>query len=364
MNNKDNHKIFGLYNESSHAIESDILNIRGNKYREIGDNKWERVDAYGGPREVTSDEYFDIMQATRPDDYDKHHSKGAAMQRQAKQSADTKRRKRDERLSDIEKIRAIQMAGDADYNMPFEEGSEDNRDALLAHAVNMYQQHGAEPREIQRTLMALATRQDDPEGTHKVARYLQGEFLTDLEQKLDEIDDEMFRERSTNRSFEETNHATDDAALAPGDKRQKDGSVTDKTGKVVYKPKPRHPKGGVPYSDGKGEHDPKHIDKMPSEVKEGTKGTKADREKADVNDDGDLEGWEKAKANAIRHAQGKKHLCAKTVVHEQHGPGAAVHAHHALPDVNGNIEWYMVEFKHGIEKVYTESLDIITEEEH
>lgn len=325
MNNKDNHKIFGLYNESSHTIGSDVLNIRGNKYREVGDNKWERVDAYGGPRDVTSDEYFDIMQATQPDDYDEHHSKGAAMQRQARQSADTKRRKRDTRLSDIEKIRAIQMAGDADYSMPFEENE---RTAVVD---DKQKKADKESQEAQ-----------DRRDVERIKVY----------------------NKAGHRSFEETNHGTDDAALAPGDKRQKDGSVTDKAGKVVYKPKPRYPKGGVPYSDGKGEHDPKHIDKMPSEVKEGTKGTKADREKADVNDDGELEGWEKAKANAIRHAQGKKHLCAKTVVHEQHGPGSAVHAHHALPDVNGSIEWYMVEFKHGIEKVFTEELEIITEEEH
>ena len=165
-----------------------------------------------------------------------------------------------------------------------------------------------------------------------------------------------------NTPFEETDHSKDAPALAPGDKRQPDGSVTDKHGKVVYKP--RHPKGGVPYSDGKGDHDPKHKDKMPHEVKEGNKGTKTDREKADVNDNGKIEGWEKAKANAIRKSQGKTHLCAKTVNHENYGPGATIHAQHAIPDVNGDIEWYMVEFKHGIEKVYTEDIEVVFAVEH
>ena len=59
----------------------DVIIVRGNKYREVDDNKWERLDAPGGPRPVTSDEYFDIMQATRPDDYERHHAQGASMQK-------------------------------------------------------------------------------------------------------------------------------------------------------------------------------------------------------------------------------------------------------------------------------------------
>lgn len=139
--------------------------------------------------------------------------------------------------------------------------------------------------------------------------------------------------------FEETDHSKDAPALAPGDKRHADGSVTDKDGKVVYKPKTKV-------------------------AKEGTKGTQSDREKADVDDDGDLEPWEKKRANAIRKSQGKSHLCAKTVTHEQYGPGHTVHARHAHPDVNGNIEWYVCEFKHGTEVVNTEDVDIVTIVEH
>ena len=194
-------------------------------------------------------------------------------------------------------------------------------------------------------------------------------FNSPEQRKSDEREMELMRAMQKfghgadyNTPFEETDHSKDEPALAPGDKRQADGSVTDKDGKVVYKP--RHPKGGVPYSDGKGEHDPKHKDKMPHEVKEGTKGTKTDREKADVDDNGKIEGWEKAKANAIRKSQGKTHLCAKTVNHENFGPGATVHAQHAIPDVNGDIEWYMVEFKHGVEKVYTEELEVVFAVEH
>ena len=97
---------------------------------------------------------------------------------------------------------------------------------------------------------------------------------------------------------------------------------------------------------------------------EGTKGTKSDRERADVDGDGEIEDWEKAKANAIRKSQGKKHLCAKVVNHESFGPGSCIHAEHAIPDVDGNIEWYMVEFKHGTEKIQTADVDVVLAVEH
>lgn len=171
------------------------------------------------------------------------------------------------------------------------------------------------------------------------------------ESEHDESDDEEDKKRRMlraismagdadyNMPFEETNHEDDRAALAPGEKRQKDGSVVDKDGKVVYKPKPKV-------------------------AKEGSKGTQSDREKADVNDDDKIEPWEKKRANAIRKNQGKPHLCAKTVNHESYGPGHTVHARHAHPDVNGNIAWYVCEFKHGTEVINTEDLQIVTIVEH
>ena len=174
-----------------------------------------------------------------------------------------------------------------------------------------------------------------------------------------------------NPPFEETDHSKDDPALAPGDKRQPDGSVVDKDGKTVYKPKPKVAK-EKKKPDGDGDGVPDWADKHHGEddhekkkmAKEGTKGTLSDRKKADVNDDGDLEPWEKARANAIRKSQGKTHLCAKTVNHESYGPGATVHGQHAIPDVNGDIEWYMVEFKHGTEKVRTEDMEVVFAVEH
>lgn len=70
-----------------------------------------------------------------------------------------------------------------------------NKDALLDHAMNMYQQHGTSIREIQETLMALGMR-EGPEKAHQLALYLKNDFLHDLEARLDEYDQGMLREKN------------------------------------------------------------------------------------------------------------------------------------------------------------------------
>ena len=46
------------------------------------------------------------------------------------------------------------------------------------------------------------------------------------------------------------------------------------------------------------------------------------------------------------------------------GDGVVLEAQHADPDAEGQIEWYMVEFKDGIHKVFTEDLEIMLAEFH
>ena len=58
------------------------------------------------------------------------------------------------------------------------------------------------------------------------------------------------------------------------------------------------------------------------------------------------------------------HLCAKHVRSSILGDGIVLEAQHADPDEFGVIEWYMVEFKSGIRKVYTEDLEIMIAEYH
>jgi hypothetical protein len=58
------------------------------------------------------------------------------------------------------------------------------------------------------------------------------------------------------------------------------------------------------------------------------------------------------------------HFCAKHVYSSMLGEGIVLEAQHADPDEYGDIEWYLVEFKNGIHKVYTEDLQIMVAEYH
>ena len=47
------------------------------------------------------------------------------------------------------------------------------------------------------------------------------------------------------------------------------------------------------------------------------------------------------------------------------GEGVCIHGQHATPDANGFIEWYDVEFQHGIErKVPVNEMHVLVSEEH
>ena len=58
------------------------------------------------------------------------------------------------------------------------------------------------------------------------------------------------------------------------------------------------------------------------------------------------------------------HWCAKHVYHDVFGEGVVVEGEHAVPDENGEIEWYTVEFPHGKETVFTEDVQIMHERMH
>ena len=58
------------------------------------------------------------------------------------------------------------------------------------------------------------------------------------------------------------------------------------------------------------------------------------------------------------------HYCAKHVRSHLLGDGVVLEAQHADPNDEGQIEWYMVEFKDGIHKVFTDDLEIMIAEYH
>ena len=75
------------------------------------------------------------------------------------------------------------------------------------------------------------------------------------------------------------------------------------------------------------------------------------------------EGYTDEEIRELCHS--KDHDCATVVEHPVWGRGKPILRSHAIPDDNGYVEWYDVQFKHGIEeKVMAEDMDIISESSH
>ena len=59
------------------------------------------------------------------------------------------------------------------------------------------------------------------------------------------------------------------------------------------------------------------------------------------------------------------HNCAKKVCHEEYGEGETIFGQHAVPDENGFVSHYDVQFEHGIvENVSVEDMEVLTMEGH
>lgn len=75
------------------------------------------------------------------------------------------------------------------------------------------------------------------------------------------------------------------------------------------------------------------------------------------------EGYTDEEVRELCHS--KDHDCAITVNHPEWGLGKPVYESHAIPDEDGNVEWYDVQFKHGIEeKVPAVDMEIMMTEKH
>ena len=75
------------------------------------------------------------------------------------------------------------------------------------------------------------------------------------------------------------------------------------------------------------------------------------------------EGYSDEEIRELCHS--KDHDCATVVEHPVYGKGKPILKSHAIPDDNGFVEWYDVQFKHGIEeKVMAKDMKIIEESSH
>ena len=73
----------------------------------------------------------------------------------------------------------------------------------------------------------------------------------------------------------------------------------------------------------------------------------------------------KKKGDCVSKSEKGNHNCAKKVCHEQYGEGETIFGQHAVPDENGFVSHYDVQFEHGIvENVSVEDMDILTMEAH
>ena len=78
---------------------------------------------------------------------------------------------------------------------------------------------------------------------------------------------------------------------------------------------------------------------------------------------GYLEGYSDDEIRELCHS--KDHDCATVVEHPIWGKGKPVHGSHAIPDDKGYVEWYDVQFKHGLEeKVMAEDMKVMVSEAH
>ena len=75
------------------------------------------------------------------------------------------------------------------------------------------------------------------------------------------------------------------------------------------------------------------------------------------------EGFTEEEIRELCHS--KDHDCATVIEHPEWGLGKPVHGSHAIPDDEGNVEWYDVQFKHGVEeRVMAEDVKILVSEAH
>ena len=73
----------------------------------------------------------------------------------------------------------------------------------------------------------------------------------------------------------------------------------------------------------------------------------------------------KKKGDCVSKSEKGDHNCAKKVCHEEYGQGECIFGQHAVPDENGFVSHYDVQFEHGIvENVSVEDLEILEAHSH
>ena len=179
--------------------------------------------------------------------------------------------------------------------------------------------------------------------------------MSNTEKTIEELEAEVMAE------LEEGMHDAPTKGAVPAEpmKKKKNGEMQD-TGKAVVSPTqgdaPAKKVAGAAKEIGgdaaqKGEGAPEKMKKLNAMAHKKKNGKDME------------EGYSDEEIRELCHS--KDHDCATVVEHPVWGKGKPVHGSHAIPDDEGFVEWYDVQFKHGIEeKVMAEDMEIMISERH
>ena len=175
---------------------------------------------------------------------------------------------------------------------------------------------------------------------------------TELDKTIEELEAEVMAE------LEEGMHDAPKKSAVPAEpmKKAKNGEMQD-TGAPVTSPTQRD----APAKKVAGAA--KEVSGDPQQKGEGKPQKMSKAKSAGQNKSLAAEGYTDEEIRELCHS--KDHDCATVVEHPVWGKGKPVHGSHALPTDDGYVEWYDVQFKHGIEeKVMAEDMKIIVSEAH
>ena len=165
--------------------------------------------------------------------------------------------------------------------------------------------------------------------------------MSNTEKTIEELEAEVMAE------LEEAAHDAPKKGAVPAEKMDSVSGEMQDTGAAVVSPT----QGDAPAK--KVAAKAKEVSGDPAQKKEG-KPDPMDKIK---------EGYSDEEIRELCHS--KDHDCATVVEHPVWGKGKPVHGSHAIPDDEGFVEWYDVQFKHGIEeKVMAEDMEILINEAH
>ena len=150
-----------------------------------------------------------------------------------------------------------------------------------------------------------------------------------------------------------------------------------KKGSVASEPMKKKPSDGATGEEDIGGSTPSKV--SPPTGKDASKSSKEISGDAQQKGEGKPDKMQKAKEagknkplamgytddelRALCHS--KDHDCATVVEHPEFGRGKPILKSHAIPDDNGYVEWYDVQFKHGIEeKVMAKDMTILENDKH